>query len=131
MLSALVNSAPPSDPQRPPSSASGLRLPASEFSSSYFRLSNSHPKARSSFTLIELMVVIGIIVLFSVLLVPAFTSLKGSGDITNTAYAITGVLEQARNYALANNTYVWVGFYEEDSASSTPTAATPAYPGRG
>ena len=89
------------------------------------------PRARSAFTLIELMVVIGIIVLLSVLLVPAFTSLKGSSDITNAAYTITGVLEQARNYAMANNTFVWVGFYEEATTATSPTNATPPYPGKG
>jgi prepilin-type N-terminal cleavage/methylation domain-containing protein len=88
-------------------------------------------RARRAFTLIELLVVIGIIVLASALLVPAFTNIKASGDITNSAYAIVGVLEQGRNYAMANNTYVWVGFYEENAASAVPTNATPAYPGRG
>jgi prepilin-type N-terminal cleavage/methylation domain-containing protein len=83
------------------------------------------------FTLIELLVVMGIIVLLSVLIVPAFTSLKGSDEVTNAAYTIGGVLEQGRNYAMANNTYVWVGFYEEDASSAVPTNATPAYPGRG
>jgi len=88
-------------------------------------------RARRAFTLIELLVVIGIIILGSALLVPAFTNLKTSGDITNSAYAIVGVLEQGRNYAMANNTYVWVGFYEESPGSTVPTSATPAYPGRG
>lgn len=88
-------------------------------------------RAHRAFTLIELLVVIGIITLASALLVPAFTNLKSSGDITNAAYAIVGVLEQGRNYAMANNTYVWVGFYEESAASAVPTNTTPAYPGRG
>jgi type II secretory pathway pseudopilin PulG len=87
--------------------------------------------AHCAFTLIELLLVIGIILLASTLLVPAFTNLKASGDTTNSAYAIVGVLEQGRNYAMANNTYVWVGFYEESAASTVPTNATPAYPGRG
>lgn len=86
---------------------------------------------RRAFTLIELMMVIAIMVLLTVLLVPAFNSLKGSGDITNAAYAISGALEQGRNHAMANNTYVWVGFYEEDATSSVPTLATPPYPGHG
>jgi prepilin-type N-terminal cleavage/methylation domain-containing protein len=77
------------------------------------------------FTLIELMVVIGIITILTVLVVPAVTNLKTSGDITNAAYAISGALEQARSHALGNNTYVWVGFYEEDISQSSTSPATP------
>jgi hypothetical protein len=36
--------------------------------------------------------------------------------VTSAAYAIKGVLEQGRTYAMANNTYTWVGFYEEDGS---------------
>jgi prepilin-type N-terminal cleavage/methylation domain-containing protein len=64
----------------------------------------------SAFTLVEMLVVIAIILILTVLLVPAFTSLKPAGDTTNAAYTIKGVLEQARTYAMANNTYTWVGF---------------------
>jgi hypothetical protein len=43
---------------------------------------------------------------------------------------IAGTLAQARTYALANNTYTWVGFYEE-SPGAAATNATPPYPGKG
>ena len=39
------------------------------------------------------MVVIGIMVLLAALMTPAFTSIKGAGDVTSAAYAIKGVLE--------------------------------------
>ena len=77
----------------------------------------------SAFTLVELLVVIAIIVILMVLLAPAFTSLKTAGDTTSAAYTIGGLLEQARAYAMANNTFVWVGFKEVDiskEASVTP-----------
>ena len=73
----------------------------------------------------------GIIVLLTVLVVPALTNLKGAGDITTAAETITGTLAQARTYAMANNTYTWVGFYEEAASSATAPAATPPYPGKG
>lgn len=76
---------------------------------------------------------IGIIVVLSVLLVPAFTTLKGAGDITNAAYTVSGALEEARTLAISKNTYVWLGFYEEAAyPTGTPnTTATPPYPGVG
>jgi prepilin-type N-terminal cleavage/methylation domain-containing protein len=81
------------------------------------------------FTLVELIVVIALISTLMVLVTPAFTGIKSAGDITNAAYTIRSVLERARNYAMANNTYVWVGFYEEDG--SAPSATPSATPGIG
>jgi type II secretory pathway pseudopilin PulG len=82
----------------------------------------------SAFTLLELLIVIGIIALLFVLLTPAFTTIKSGGDVTSAAYTIKGVLDTARTYAKANNTYVWVGFAEENAGSNTPATptATPA-----
>src|SRR5437879_494848 len=77
------------------------------------------------FTLIELMVVIAIIVILMALLAPAFTSVKSAGDVTSAAYTVKGVLDQARTYAQANNTYTWVGFFEENVSNPSPNSATP------
>lgn len=87
---------------------------------------NSHStcKRPHAFTLIELVVVIGIIVIVTTLLVPAITSLKSAAEITNAAYSIKALLEQARNHALANNTYAWVGFFEEDGSIAPTNPAT-------
>src|SRR6476659_3961984 len=63
-----------------------------------------------AFTLLELLIVMGIVALLMVLIAPAFTGIKGGTDVTNTAYTIKGVLDTARTYAKANNTYTWVGF---------------------
>jgi prepilin-type N-terminal cleavage/methylation domain-containing protein len=82
-------------------------------------------RAQDAFSLIELMVVIAIIVLVSALIAPAFRSLKGAGDVTSAAYTIKGVLEQARTYAMANNTYTWIGFYEEDVSQASTNPPTP------
>src|SRR5438105_14977663 len=84
-----------------------------------------HGRLTSGFTLIELLVVIGIIVILTALLTPAFTTLKSGSDVTSAAYTIKGVLEQARTYAMANNTYTWVGFYEEDVSQSSSNPAIP------
>ena len=74
----------------------------------------------SAFTLLELLIVVGIIALLMVLIAPAFTTIKGGTDVTSAAYTIKGVLDTARTYAKANNTYTWVGIYEEDV--SVPSA---------
>jgi prepilin-type N-terminal cleavage/methylation domain-containing protein len=100
---------------------------------SSFGSRHSSPVTRHSaaFTLLELLVVVAIIVILMVLVVPAFTKIKTGNDITAAAYSITGALEQGRNYAMANNTYVWVGFYEEDTTAAAPTSAIPPYSGKG
>jgi Tfp pilus assembly protein FimT len=73
--------------------------------------------------LIELLIVVGIIGLLLVLMAPAFTTIKGGTDVTSAAYTIKGVLDTARTYAKANNTYAWVGFFEEDVSSTIPGTA--------
>jgi prepilin-type N-terminal cleavage/methylation domain-containing protein len=73
------------------------------------------------FTLIELMVVIGIMGLMLALSAPAISALKGSGDLGKAAGDIQGILEQARSYAMANNTYVYAGIQEQDGVNPTNT----------
>jgi hypothetical protein len=71
------------------------------------------------------MTVMGIIAILMVLIAPAFTNIKTGNDVTTAAYTIKGVLDQARTYAKANNTYTWVGFYEENVSQPSPNSATP------
>jgi type II secretory pathway pseudopilin PulG len=82
-----------------------------------------------AFTLLELLIVVGIIGLLLVLMAPAFTTIKGGTDVTSAAYTIKGVLDTARTYAKANNTYTWVGLFEEDASQQSTNPATPG-PGR-
>ena len=83
----------------------------------------------SAFTLLELLIVVGIVGLLLALIAPAVTYIKGGTDVTSAAYTIKGVLDTARTYAKANNTYAWVGFYEEDASQASTNPATPG-PGR-
>src|SRR5215472_9483559 len=76
----------------------------------------------SAFTLLELLIVVGIIGLLLALIAPAFTSIKGGTDVTSAAYTIKGALDTARTYAKANNTFTWVGFMEVD-ASQNPSVS--------
>jgi prepilin-type N-terminal cleavage/methylation domain-containing protein len=89
------------------------------------------PESVQGFTLLELLIVVGIIGLLLVLIVPAFTSMKSGSDFTNVVYGIQGVLESARIYAKANRTYVFVGFAEVDSSvdsSVSPQVTTGSAP---
>jgi type II secretory pathway pseudopilin PulG len=84
-------------------------------------------KTVRAFTLLELLLVVGIITLLLVLIVPAFTYISGGNDITTAIYGVKGVLENARAYAKANHTYVFVGFSEVDSSvdpSASPQITT-------
>jgi prepilin-type N-terminal cleavage/methylation domain-containing protein len=84
---------------------------------------------RAGFTLLELLIVVGIIALLLVLIAPAFTNIKSAGDVTNALYGIQGLLENARTYAKANHTYVFVGFAEVDA--SVNSSASPQVAGSG
>jgi prepilin-type N-terminal cleavage/methylation domain-containing protein len=91
------------------------------------RIAREGFQSSRGFTLVELLAVVSIIAILMVLVAPAFTNIKSAGDVTGAAYAIKGVLDTARTYAKANNTYTWVGFFEENVANPTsPNSSTPA-----
>jgi prepilin-type N-terminal cleavage/methylation domain-containing protein len=72
---------------------------------------------KNAFTLIELLVVIAITAILAGLAISSIAGLNSAGNMNSATYQLKGLLEAARSYATANNTYVWVGFYEEASAS--------------
>lgn len=69
--------------------------------------------------------VIGIITLLTALLVPTVGSFKNAADVTDAAYRVKSVLERARGYAKADNTYTWIGFFEENGDAPSTAPATP------
>jgi prepilin-type N-terminal cleavage/methylation domain-containing protein len=80
---------------------------------------NQRAKAESGFSLVELLAVIAVIAIMAIAVVPAFNAIKGASDLTKEAFNIADALEQARAYAMANNTYVFVGFAERDGLDSS------------
>lgn len=64
------------------------------------------------FSLIELLTVIAILAILAVASMAAFTNIGRAGNLTKTGNDIGGLLELARAHAMAQNTYVWVGFEE-------------------
>src|ERR1043166_1703589 len=85
--------------------------------------------ARRAFTLVELTIVLGIIVILSVLTIPAISSRKNANDVTRATNELKALLDKARAYAQANNTYVFVGFEEVDA--SIGSSVSPKVPGNG
>ena len=88
----------------------------------------SNPRARSiartpGFTLIELLVVVAVIVMMMTLAIPAFDAMRGGTDFASEVYDINGALEQARAYAMANNTFVLVGIEEVSASQSSSVSA--------
>jgi prepilin-type N-terminal cleavage/methylation domain-containing protein len=105
------------------------RLPKLNFVSSNFHFRamfyalrhnhNSGERTRvSGFSLIELLCVVAIISVLTSLVTFSVLGTKSSRDLANAAYNIQGMIEQARTYAMAENTYTWIGFFEENP--STP-----------
>ena len=74
---------------------------------------------KGGFTLIELLTVITIMAVLAGLSVPALSALKKSSQVDLTFSKLTETLEQAREYAVAQNTYVWVAFYPTTSSPAT------------
>lgn len=67
-------------------------------------------RGTSGFTLAELLLVLGIILTISSLSIPAFRGITEGGSMQVALSKITGALEAARAYAVANNTHTWVAF---------------------
>lgn len=70
---------------------------------------NQQPlKHRLGFTLVELLTVVAIMCVLIALAVPALTSLAKGNQMNQSLIELSGMLEQARQYAISRNTYVWV-----------------------
>lgn len=82
------------------------------------QLSSAH-LGRSAFTIIELLAVMGIMTLMLLAIVPAVSSITGAGDVTSSAFEVATTLEQARAYAMAHNTYVFVGLTQHDGVDTS------------
>jgi prepilin-type N-terminal cleavage/methylation domain-containing protein len=82
-----------------------------QLSSSY--LGNLSGASKRGFSLVELLVVIAIMAILLGLTAPSLSGLMSSGNMNVAVSDISDLLSQSRSYAMAHNTYVWVGFSEQ------------------
>jgi prepilin-type N-terminal cleavage/methylation domain-containing protein len=70
-----------------------------------------------AFSLVELLVVLGITGIMMTVLVPAL-GLNRAADVARTVWDLSSFLEEARSYAMAKNTFVYVGIGEFDALAN-------------
>ena len=73
------------------------------------------------FTLLELIVVMGILVLLSAVAIPAYSSLFSGRKTTLAANKLNGAVMEARAYAVSNKVYTALVFLNEKVSSNTST----------
>jgi len=108
-----------------PSHQTGFLCRKAKYPQRLSLFSRGHQRA---FSLMELLIVAGIIVIIMGLVVPVFRTEKTP---SNAAYGVAGVFDQARSYAMANSTYVFVGLFEEDGSQPSPAPNASAKAGVG
>lgn len=90
------------------------------------------PRTSRAFSLIELITVVAILGLVMAFTVPAFQTINKANALNKAATGVSGVLERARAYAMANNLYVYVGIVEvnaDESETAVPQKAATATAG--
>jgi prepilin-type N-terminal cleavage/methylation domain-containing protein len=83
----------------------------------------NRPRVRG-FTLLEILTVIAIVAILTSIVIPAAGALQGAGGMDRATSDIASTLQQARAYAMGNNTYVYVGVQEVSPISANATSGT-------
>ena len=78
----------------------------------------SYSKEMKAFTLVELLVVMGVISLLAAAVVTGFNEIGRARGVTEAAYQIASAVELCRSEAVSRQTYVWLGFQPQTNAGS-------------
>jgi len=70
------------------------------------------------FSLIEVLLAMTLMSVLMYFVAPAIAPINKASQLSDALRGITTTLEQARSYAMANKTYVYVGFYESSITAS-------------
>ena len=76
-------------------------------------------KSRSAFTLVEVLTVIAIITILTAATSVSIAGIGSAGALNKQSSDLSDTLAQARAYAMANDTYVYVGLEELDATQTT------------
>lgn len=78
---------------------------------------NPVKKPHAAFSLVELLTVVAVMSLLLSFVVPAVSSLARGSRLNQSLVEIAGTIDQARQYAIAQNTYVWVAMRPDPEAT--------------
>lgn len=76
---------------------------------------------RAAFTLIELLTVMAIVAILAGASLPAISSLSRTNNLNGSLSELAGLLAQARQYAVAQRTYVWLAMRENNDTFGEPS----------
>ena len=80
-------------------------------------------RSQKGFSLVELLCVIAIMSLMASVTWPAIVGVMSGNRLTNNAYELSGLIQQARTAAVSQHTYVWLGFYSYTSPEGAQSLA--------
>jgi len=83
------------------------------------------------FTLVELLCVIAVMSILAVMSGPSLIGIMSGSKLTNNVYELSALIQQAKNVATTQNTYVWLGFnsYTQNGLPCLMVAAVSAKSG--
>jgi len=82
--------------------------------------------SKKGFSLVELLCVITIISILASVTGPSIVGMLSGDQLTNNAYQLSGIAQQARTTAMSQHTYVWLGFYSYTSNGAPAVMAATA-----